>query len=39
MLLQTKDEEEKLILSTVDQLMKKYDEKYWLDKDQKRDFQ
>jgi len=38
MLLQTKDEEEKLILSTVDQLMKKYDEKYWLDKDQKREF-
>jgi len=37
MLLQTKDEEEKLILSTVDQLMKKYDEN-WLDKDQKREF-
>ncbi|AAK43243.1 acyl-CoA dehydrogenase [Saccharolobus solfataricus] len=38
MLLQPKDEEEKLILSTVDQLMDKYNERYWLDKDQKREF-
>ncbi|MBB5253712.1 acyl-CoA dehydrogenase family protein [Sulfurisphaera ohwakuensis] len=38
MLLSPKDEEEKLILSTVDELMKKYDETYWLSKDQKREF-
>nr|WP_062420055.1 acyl-CoA dehydrogenase family protein [Sulfolobus acidocaldarius] len=38
MLARVQDEEEKLILSTVNELMKKYDERYWLDKDLKREF-
>jgi alkylation response protein AidB-like acyl-CoA dehydrogenase len=37
-MLPPKDEEEKLILSVVDELMEKYKESYWLDKDQKREF-
>jgi alkylation response protein AidB-like acyl-CoA dehydrogenase len=37
-MLESRNEEENLILRAVDELMNKYDEKYWLEKDQKREF-
>jgi len=37
-MLEPRNEEEALIISSVEELMKKYNEKYWLDKDIKREF-
>ncbi|WP_338603166.1 acyl-CoA dehydrogenase family protein [Sulfolobus tengchongensis] len=38
MILDLKNEEEGLVVSTTEELMRKYDEKYWLEKDIRREF-